>query len=107
MSDSSRLEQLREMLDDDPSDPFTRYALAMELRGLGRAAEALAELERVHREAPEYLATYQQYARLLHERGDTPRACAIAAEGVALAGQQGESHAEAELTDLLRELEDA
>ena len=107
MSGSSRLEQLREMLADDPDDPFTRYALAMELRGLGRAEEAAGELQRVLDEAPEYLPTYHQLARLLHETGHGERAREVARQGMELAGKQGQAHAQAELEDLLRELEEA
>jgi tetratricopeptide (TPR) repeat protein len=102
---ASRLDLLREMLQEEPDDAFTRYALAMELRGLGRGAEALGELARVLAEAPEYVATYYQYGRLLHETGHTEQAIQVVTSGIEEAGRQGEAHARGELEDLLRELE--
>lgn len=102
---SARLEQLREMLAEDPTDPFTRYALGMELRGLGRRAEALCELEQVLADAPEYVATYHQLGRLLHEDGQTERAIGVVQRGIEEARRAGEAHTQAELEDLLRELE--
>lgn len=102
---SERLESLREMLADDPEDAFTRYAYAMELRSLERVDEALVEFARLVEGAPDYVATYYQYARALQACGRLPEAQAAARRGVDVAGAQGDAHTQGELEDLLAELE--
>jgi len=96
-----RLAALRELLADDPDDPFTRYALAMELKGRGDPAGARAELEALLTRAPEYLATYYQLASLLHAEGDSGRAADVIRRGIELAGEAGDAHTAGELEDLL------
>ena len=102
---SDRLELLRELLADDPDDPFTRYGLAMELASRGQLDLALAEFATLVREAPDYVATYYQYARALQRKGSLEEACAIARRGHDVAGAQGDEHTEGELEDLIAELE--
>ena len=53
----ARLEALREMLVDDPNDAFSRYALAMQLKGLDRHDAALAEMATLVANNPDYVAT--------------------------------------------------
>ncbi|MCW8140999.1 MAG: hypothetical protein KIT58_19020 [Planctomycetota bacterium] len=102
---SERLDALRGMLDDDPDDAFTRYAYAMELRSLERTDEALVEFEGLVATSGDYLATYYQFARALQARGRTAEAVEAARRGVAVATAQGDGHTQAELEDLLGELE--
>lgn len=104
---TTRLEQLREMLADDPSDPFTRYALGLELKGLGQREEALAELTGLLAEAPNYVATYYQCGKLLHELGRSEQALAVLRKGIEVAGAAGDAHTTGELEDLVRLVEDA
>ena len=58
-----RVAQLRKFIEAQPQEPFPRYALALELKGQGDSEAAIAELEALLRNAPEYLAAY----RLLSE----------------------------------------
>lgn len=102
---SDRLEALRAMLEEDPDDAFTRYAVALELKSLGRLDEASAELQRVLDADPDYVATYYQYARVLQARGRVPDAVAIARRGVDVAARQGDAHTQGELEELVAELE--
>ncbi|MGE0710947.1 MAG: hypothetical protein AB7N76_28285 [Planctomycetota bacterium] len=99
-----RLESLREMLADDPESPFLRYGVAMQLKGLGRAAEALEEFARLVADSPDYVPTYYHYAALLHAQGDE-RGLELARRGADLAAATGNRHAEAELRDLIDELD--
>lgn len=101
---ADRLDALREMLEDDPADAFTRYALAMELKGLGRAAEALPEFERLVADAPDYVATYYQYARALQSVGRVDEAIAMARRGVSVAAAASDDHSRDELEDLIADL---
>jgi predicted Zn-dependent protease len=102
---SARLEALRAMLEDDPADPFTRYAVAMELRALDRLDEALDELAGLAKDAPDYVATYYQYARALQAKGRTDDAVAAARRGVEVAGAAGDDHTKDELEELIAELQ--
>ena len=102
---SDRLDTLRAMLDDDPADAFTRYAVAMELKSLGRLDEARAELQRLVDGDPEYVATYYQYARVLQALNRVPEAVAIARRGVDVAARQADAHTQGELEELVTELE--
>lgn len=100
-----RLASLQEMLADDPSSTFLRYGLAMQLKGLGRSQEALAEYEHLVREAPAYVPTYYHYAALLGEEGREEEGIAMARLGIEQAETVGNSHAKAELLDLIDELD--
>jgi tetratricopeptide (TPR) repeat protein len=100
-----RLATLREMLALDPDDAFTRYALAMELKGLGRMDDALAEFAEVLTRDPAYLATYYQYGALL-STVDTEEAVRVIRAGIAAAKQSGDDHTHSELNDLLEDVTD-
>lgn len=102
---SDRLEALKAMLEDDPADAFTRYALALELRSLGQVDEAIAELARLVKDAPDYVATYYQYARALQARGRIAEAKDAVRDGVGVATAAGDAHTKGELEDLLAELD--
>lgn len=101
----ARLEALREMLVDDPADAFSRYALAMQLKGLDRHDEALVEMATLVANNPDYVATYYHYGGLLHASGQTPEGIAIVKRGLEVAQAAGDDHAHRELEDLLDELE--
>lgn len=100
-----RLKALRDMLAEDPADAFTRYALAMDLKGLGRNAEALQEFNAVLDSDPTYLATYYQFGALLHQEGDSERAVLVIRKGIAAADVAGDAHTKAELEDLVDEVD--
>ena len=100
-----RLKALRDMLAEDPTDAFTRYALAMDLKGLGRNADALKEFSAVLEADPTYLATYYQFGALLNQEGDPERAAAVIRKGIAAAEAAGDGHTKGELEDLADEVD--
>lgn len=100
-----RLATLREMLGDDPADAFTRYALAMELKSLGRKQDALGEFAEVLTRDPAYLANYYQYGALL-STVDTDKALEVIRAGIAAAEKAGDDHTCSELNDLLEDVSD-
>lgn len=102
---NERLASLRDMLADDPDDAFTRYALAMELKGQGSTDEALAEFAEVLARDPSYLATYYQYGALL-SGVDLDKAVEVIRAGIAAAEQAGDDHTGRELADLLEDVTD-
>ncbi len=103
---TERLQTLREMLAEDPDDAFTRYALALELKGQGLVAEARAELEGLIERRPEYLAAYYQCGSLLHVEGHPERATLVIRQGIERAVAAGDTHTKGELEDLLEDVEE-
>jgi len=101
-----RLVALLDFLEKDPSDEFTRFALALEYRKLGRRDEAIGHLEVLVTKSPDYMGTYYHLGSMYREGGDPDRAIAVLRQGVKVADTQRDHHAKAELLSLLAELED-
>jgi len=96
---SSRLEQLKAFLKNDPNDPFTLYAIATEYRN-EHPDKARDYYETLLTKHPDYLATYYHAALLFDELDETELAESTFKKGIALAQKQG--------NDLsLRELQNA
>ena len=93
----SRLDQLLAFLADDPTDPFTLYALATEYRAAGDTAEAWQYYDQLLREHPAYVGTYYHAAALLTELGRRDEAEQVYRTGLTEARRQGQHHAAAEL----------
>jgi DNA-binding SARP family transcriptional activator len=98
----TRLEQLRQFVADDPSDPFNTYALALERlkSDVGEATSLLLGLLQTH---PDYLPTYYQAATLLAAAGRSSEALQIAEQGMTLAQTKGDLKARRELQALYDE----
>jgi predicted Zn-dependent protease len=100
-----RIEQLKAFIDQDPSDPFPRYALALELDAGGDTPAAVSILEDLLSRAPRYVATYQQLGTLYQKQGAIAKARAILRAGIATAKQEGDAHAAGEMREALEEME--
>ena len=101
----SRLDQMLAFLESDPHDPFTRYAVALELKGAGRTEEALEHLEMLRRDAPDYLPTYYQLGGLLRSLNRNDDAQTAYEQGCAVARSAGDTHTLSELQAALDELD--
>ena len=97
-----RIEQLKQFIAEDPSDPFPRYALALEyLHNNGhRAREIFRELLTTF---PDYLPTYYPAAQLFAEGGNDAEAGRLYEEGIALACKLGDQKTEKELRQAQRQ----
>ena len=93
----SRLASLLAFLADDPTDPFTLYALATEYRTAGDTAEAWKYYDTLLRHHPTYVGTYYHAAALLTELNRREEAEAVYRTGLTEARKQGQHHAAAEL----------
>jgi tetratricopeptide (TPR) repeat protein len=100
-----RIDQLKAFIEQDPSDPFPRYALALELDASGDTGGAIALLEDLLARAPRYVATYQQLGTLYQKQGATAKAKAILRMGITTAKSEGDAHAAGEMTEALDELD--
>jgi len=96
----NRKESLIQLLNQSPNDIFLNYALAMELLSEGQASEAIAKLEWIRQNAPNYLATYYQLAAL-YQTCDRDKAIEVYHLGIALAKAQGNVKTEKELSSAL------
>ena len=104
---TTRLDQLRTLLADEPEDNFLRYAIALELKRLDRAAEALGDLEALVRDQPKHIPSYYQLAMLLAEAGRTGEAVQACEAGAMQCIVAGDRKTRAELLTLKEGLEEA
>ena len=99
-----RLEMLRKFVEEDPSDPFNWYALALEL-STAQEAEAGRRWDELIQNHPDYLPAYYQAGLHWIKHNDQPKASSILNNGIALAQKQGNFKTLAELRSLLEDLE--
>ena len=96
-----RLEALKEFYEEDPTDSFTRFALAQEYLKRGDAEEALAFFEGLVEDDPDYVGTYYHLGKLYEQLGRTDEAKATYRRGIDVAQRQRDIKARAELQDAL------
>jgi tetratricopeptide (TPR) repeat protein len=101
---SSRLEMLEKLIARGATDPFVHYAHAMELRGLGRAEEALRAFQSVRERFPDYVPTYLMAGQLAAQQAAYARAREFLTAGLAAAKAAGDDHATSELSSALATL---
>jgi len=101
----SRIDTLKQFLEEDPKDSFSRYALAMEYAKLERDDDAIAEYRTVIENDPDYVATYYQLGKALQSQGRVDDAREAYRTGIAVAGRKGDAHTRDELTAALEMLE--
>ena len=103
MSDS-RVIALQSMVDEDPDDPFGRYALAMEYIKVEDDGLAADQFDEVIRRTPDYVPVYYQKARLLIKHEEPEAASGVIRLGIDAATAAGDTHAARELNELLETL---
>ena len=99
-----KLAALTQILQQNPTDAFARYGLAMELVAQSRIPEALAEFDRCLLDNPDYVPAYQMSAQLLLKLARLEEARARLELGLAAAARTGNSHAQSELQTMLDDL---
>jgi tetratricopeptide (TPR) repeat protein len=101
----SRREILEEFVAQDPSESFSRYALALELEKEKRVHEAVEHLREVISRDPGYTAAYQQLGRLLVQIGLLDDARDIYQRGIEAARASGDHRSISEMQDALEMIE--
>jgi tetratricopeptide (TPR) repeat protein len=105
MTHSERVKVLEQFLKDDPSDPFSLYALALEYLVIEKdKARQLFELLLI--EHPDYLPTYYIAANFFLEGNDREKATQILSRGLALAKAQKDMTTTREIQSALENLQD-
>jgi predicted Zn-dependent protease len=102
----ARLEKLQALLEMDPADSFTRYAIGLELAKAGKYEEAIRALEELREQDPGYVPTYYMLAGYYRKTGDTGSAKLIYLEGIVQARTANDRHAMSELQAALDEVGD-
>jgi predicted Zn-dependent protease len=104
MTPEERLSAFQKFAATRPDDPFTRYALAMQYRSMGRLDEAVREFQELGRRSPDYVPTWLMLGQSLEglERG--AEAAQAYRDGIASATRQSNQHARSELEDALGQL---
>jgi tetratricopeptide (TPR) repeat protein len=104
MSDTDRLTMLTEFLEQNPSDAFARYGLAMEYSKAGNSEQALAEFGKLLQLHPDYTNGYFMAAQTLERAGRTGEAKKMLESGIEAAKRTGNKHALSEMSGMLEEL---
>lgn len=100
----NRIAALKEFLEQDPKDSFSRYALALEYVKQGQTDDARREFEFVRDQNPGYVATYFQLAQLYRNLGLTHEAEKTYRTGITVAATAGDAHTKEELEGALEDL---
>jgi cytochrome c-type biogenesis protein CcmH/NrfG len=101
----TRREMLEEFVAQDPNDPFSRYALALELEKEGNAQGAVPQLQEVIARDPSYVAAYYQLGRLLAKSGTLDEARDVYRRGLVAATAANDQRARSEIQEALEMLE--
>jgi Flp pilus assembly protein TadD len=99
-----RMRKLQAMLEKQPNDPFLLYAIALEHKKAGQAAEAIGYLDRVVRADPGYCYAYHQKGLICESTGDFDAARRSYREGMEAAARKGDLHAKGEIEAALEML---
>ncbi len=97
----SRRERTEQMLAETPGDPFLRYVLAMEWSKEGELEKALELFRGLMADSPPYVPAFLMAAQRLHAADRIAEARAVLRDGIEAARRAGDSHADAEMGDLL------
>ncbi|WP_103029497.1 tetratricopeptide repeat protein [Salinibacter altiplanensis] len=96
---TDRLDQLKAFHEEDPEDPFTRYALAQEHLKHDNAARALDLFEALVETDPDYVGTYYHLGKLYERLDRTDDAIDTYAQGIEVAREKGTQKDLSELKD--------
>jgi tetratricopeptide (TPR) repeat protein len=103
---STRLQQLQQMLVQEPHDEFLQYAIAIEYFSANNFEKALDCLKNILHSNPEYLAAYYQMGKCYEELKQYDNAKSIYTKGIELAQKQNKTKTLNELREALFLLED-
>ena len=104
MSDDSRVAALQEILNENPTDAFARYALGLEYSGSGETEAALAEFAKLLEAHPDYTNGYFMSAQALARAERVEEARAMLQRGIESARRTNNRHALSEMEAMLDEL---
>lgn len=98
---NKRLERLEMLIARGTTDPFVRYARALELRGQGELEPALAALEEVRALHPDYVPTFLMAGQIAVDLERQEQARQWLQQGIIVAKAARDEHARSELQSAL------
>jgi tetratricopeptide (TPR) repeat protein len=102
----SRLEQLYEMLEKEPLDPFLNYAIALEHAKAGDVSKAIFIIEEIIARDENYLGAYYQLGKYYEETEQKEKAISAYKKGMEIAKKQNNRKTLGELSTALMLLDD-
>ena len=94
---TNRMEILKGMVAQNPSDSFARYGLAMELVKGGQLEGAVAEFRALLEFNPDYAAAYFHGGQALEKLGRVEEARETYEKGIEVTSRTGDQHTRSEL----------
>jgi tetratricopeptide (TPR) repeat protein len=94
---STRLETLKGMVEQNPTDSFARYGLAMEYRNTGDLEAAMGQFDALLAAHPDYSAGYYHGGLTLEKLGRTAEARALYLRGIEATTRKGDLHTRDEI----------
>jgi predicted Zn-dependent protease len=98
------MQMLAQVLEQNPSDAFARYGLAMEHARLGQNDSALNEFSKLLQTHPDYTNGYFMAAQTLVKIDRSEEAKKMLENGIAAAKRTGNRHALSEMSGMLDEI---
>jgi Tfp pilus assembly protein PilF len=102
----SRLQQIENMLKDEPNDSFLTYALALEYVKANDLKKAIDLIETLLHRDENYLGAYYQLGKLYEEKQQIEKAIITYQKGIVIAQQQNNKKTLSELNEALFLAED-
>ncbi len=95
----SRLDQLKSLLESNPTDSFIQFALAKEYEGMGEPDKALVYYQSLENNDPDYIGTYYHLGKLYEKLNQLNEAFSTYRIGMEIAQKAGDKHAYSELAE--------
>lgn len=103
----SRLQRLREFLEENPKDSFLIFAIAKEYEKQGEEESALKYYLQLRKQDPDYVGTYYHLGKAFERQGLPQQAIEAYEAGMEAARRAGDQHALSELAGAKLNLDDS
>lgn len=101
----NNISRLAKNIQQDPSDTFSKFALALELLKDDRVEKAQLLFEAILKQDPDYLGVYYHLGKLYQRREMYTQAKEMFSYGIQLAEKKNESRTKSELSEALIQLQ--
>lgn len=101
----NKLKKLALLIQQNPDDSFSKFALALEFIKIGNNDKALALFKNIVKSDPDYVGVYYHLGKLYFEIGENKKALETYNTGIEVSTNLKDDHAKSELQAALFELE--